>query len=407
MRSHCGTSGKHLEDTNLIFKRKTPAHEPFGDSNPVKRGSIVNRLLDYYVGIPALLMSSVFAKRRRLPLKVSRVGIMASPTLGDTLLTSAAVQDVRSHFPRARIIYLASKTNFAAAKLLLCVDEIVEFNMQHPLQAIQRFRKCKLDVLIDFTSWQRLTAFYTAVSGARYRVGFDTSGQCRHYHYDLTAVHSRRVHEVENFRSLLRALGMNPTSEPKLNLASVPASLSAGKNLRIMFHPWASGDLSMLRQWPLERWVALAQRLDRRGTEFIVTGSPAQREQSAQFCRELERAGVRAQVFIGQGGLESLCALIRSVGLVVSVNTGVMHLAAILGAPTVAINGPNSPHRWGPVGKHAVSVAPHGGGGGFLHLGFEFKGNPTDSMTRTRLEDVLEAAETLLAADPVAASATA
>ena len=78
--------------------------------------------------------------------------------------------------------------------------------------------------------------------------------------------------------------------------------------------------------------------------------------------------------------------------VVVSVNTGVMHLAAILGAPTVSINGPNRNGRWGPIGPRALGVEAPGEGCGYLHLGFNFDNQPTDCMERITVKAIAEAA---------------
>jgi ADP-heptose:LPS heptosyltransferase len=74
-----------------------------------------------------------------------------------------------------------------------------------------------------------------------------------------------------------------------------------------------------------------------------------------------------------------------------------MHLAAIAGAPVVAINGPNRNGRWGPLGPHAFGVEAPGEGCGYLHLGFNFDGNPTDCMERISVDQVFAAAQPLLA----------
>jgi ADP-heptose:LPS heptosyltransferase len=93
----------------------------------------------------------------------------------------------------------------------------------------------------------------------------------------------------------------------------------------------------------------------------------------------------------------TLAHVLRRARLVVSVNTGVMHLAAIAGARVVAINGPNRNGRWGPVGRRAVGVEAPGEGCGYLHLGFNFDGQATDCMERTTVEMVYEAAMKLMA----------
>ena len=362
----------------------------------MKRGSVLNRMADRYLGIPFLLAASAVRRRRRLPEKIERIGITASPTMGDTLLTSAAIRDLRSQFPHAHFLFFATPAAAGAVDLLPGIDEVVPIVLTKPRATIRAFRAARLDLLVDFTAWQRLTAFYAAVSGARFCIGFRTPQQHRHWHYDRTAPHSREVHEVENFRSIVRALGITPQHEPALHTpwAAEIANAFPGEEI-IVFHAWASLDRLSTREWPLQNWVQLAASIARPGTRFVITGGPAQREKSDALCDALTAAGVQATVFQGSGGLRGLTVLLQNASLVVSVNTGVLHLAALAGAPVVAINGPTAPHRWGPWGANNVSVEPHGGGGGYLHLGFEFKGQPEDVMERTRVQDVAAAANKL------------
>jgi heptosyltransferase-3 len=357
----------------------------------MKRGSVKNRYLDRYVGIPVLLATSVLQPRRPRPRRIARIGVMASPTLGDTLLNSAAVQDLRREFPHARIFYFASPTSVAAVQLLPGVDEIVRLELTKPWIALPAIRKCHLDVLFDFTPWQRLTAFYTALSGAKYRVGFRSTRQYRHWTYDLTAEHSHTLHELENFRNLLRVFGTEPKEEPSLEWSRLRDGSLQETGRMIVFHPWASGDRGFLREWPVERWIELASRLHSPDTIFVITGGPSERTKSETLSAKLKQAGLNAKPYPGRDGLHSVAAILQKSALVVSVNTGIMHLAAISGAPTVGLNGPTASHRWGPRGARVASVEPRGGGG-FLHFGFEYDGNPTDCMDRITVDDVYQTA---------------
>ncbi len=362
----------------------------------MKRGSALYRVMDRYVGIPVLFLTSIARRGGKLPAAIGRIGVLTSPTLGDTLLASGVIQDLRTHYPAAKIIFFYSPTNAAAADLLPCVDELVAIKMTDPVTSRKTIRAQQLDLMFDTTPWQRVTAFLTASSGARYKVGFAAEGQHRHFHYDLAAKHSRERHEVDNFRSLLTAMGIDSRTEPRLNLSWMEDQPPTPGERTIAFHPWASGGLRHLREWPAANWVALATALNRPGTRFLITGGPAQQAESETLVRAMVAAGLHAAVFAGGAGFRPLCTMIRHAALVVSVNTGVMHLAAVMGTPTIGLNGPTSELRWGPRGRRAIGVGPHGGGGGFLHLGFEFKGNPTDSMERTRVEDVVEAAHQVM-----------
>jgi len=74
-----------------------------------------------------------------------------------------------------------------------------------------------------------------------------------------------------------------------------------------------------------------------------------------------------------------------------------MHLGAIVGTPTISINGPTSAERWGPIGPRVANVCPSDGSGGFLDLGFEYRGKPADVMDRISVADVMRAVKQLRA----------
>lgn len=358
----------------------------------MQRGSKTNRMLDRYVGIPVLLALSAFRRRRHQPREVNRVGILGSAALGDTLLLSAAIADLRRHFKTQTLILFSTPQNKAASDLIPGIDKHVLYHLTKPMSAAKVIRAEHCDILFDFSGWQRLTAFLAAMSRARFVAGFRRQNQHRHFAYDHVASHTNTRHEVENYRELLRSLEIPVASEP--TIAPRPAQLPPeceGRNLAVL-HLWPSGARSHLREWPSENWVQLARELKLaiHHPLFVITGSPADRPRSEDFVKQLIAAGCDAFAFTGRDGLSSLCRLLSAARLVVSVNTGVMHLSAILGTPTVSINGPTNNARWGPVGRCVRGVQVSGGG--FLDLGFEFEGQPEDCMARTTVEAVLEAA---------------
>ncbi len=333
---------------------------------------------------------------------------MCSPALGDTLLFSGALQDLRAALPGVHITHICMAQNLAAAEIIPGADARVIIALTKPWQAVRRLRKEHFDVLLDFTSWQRLTAFCTLMSGARYTVGFATPGQRRSRGYDCTVAHREDRHETKNFRALLLGSGLVSGSGllpgtiaehlPAITVPEPGDQVFRDEDDLIALHLWASGQRSHLREWPDDRWISLAQELAEAHTLFIVTGAPADLDRMRPFADRLRGAGLRAEAFVSPDGFRTLTSVLRRCRLVVTVNTGVMHLAAIAGARTVAINGPNRNGRWGPVGPRAVGVEAPGEGCGFLHLGFNFDGQPEDCMERTSVALVLAACRSLLAA---------
>ena len=361
----------------------------------MQRGSVKNRVLDYWVGIPLLNGLATLRWKRKIPSNLRRVGVMCSPALGDTLLFSGALRDMRRHFGTGvEIVHFCMRQNLAAAELLAGADRRVVIDLTRPAPTIRRMRAERLDAMLDFSSWQRLTAFYTMMSGARFTAGFQTAGMYRSRGYDVTAVHRDDRHEVDNFRALLGALGIAAGLPPQVEVpdAQGPEPLSEIEDL-VVFHPWASGQRSGLREWPLDRWLELARRLARPGTVFAVTGAPSDLPRTEPFVQTMLATGLDARAFAGTDGFKSLARMLRHARVVVSVNTGVMHLAAIVGTPTVSINGPNRNGRWGPVGPRAFGVEAPGEGCGYLHLGFNFDGQATDCMERITVEHVESAVE--------------
>ena len=105
----------------------------------------------------------------------------------------------------------------------------------------------------------------------------------------------------------------------------------------------------------MTRFVSLAERLASGGgaVAFLLTGSPSEQPLVAQF---LQLFAGRAVDATGLGSVAHTAEAIRRCRLAVSNDTGVMHLAAAMGTPTVGLFGPNHPSRYAPVGPHVASV---------------------------------------------------
>jgi ADP-heptose:LPS heptosyltransferase len=262
-----------------------------------------------------------------------------------------------------------------------------------------------VDVMIDIGQWPRWYAVLCALSRSAFTIGFATSGQGRHYAYDAAAPHGREVHEVANFQRLLAPLGVPPRPPAAaLKAVAAPPPAIAARAPYVVVHPWASGFRYVSREWPQTCWTALIARLGARGLAVLVSGGPADRRKSAEL---VEACGPGAGVIsiAGELSLPELAAVLRGASAVVAVNTGVMHLAALLDAPLVALHGPTSRRRWGPVGARSVALAPADATGcEFLHLGFEYPPGPVDCMQRIAVDTVFDAVLAVMTrAEPAAA----
>jgi heptosyltransferase III len=362
----------------------------------MKRGKATNRLVDFYLGIPVLNSLAAVRRKRSLPRNPVRIGLLFNPALGDTLLASAAVQDIRALYPNGKLILFATTANAAAARLLPEIDAIETLPITRPLEAVRMLRRSRLDLMLDFSAWQRITALYTLLSGAKFTAGFERRKQYRHRGYDKTVPHQGDCHELDNLRRLTRSLGAIAHAAPRLKIPDVPLpEVFSQTEEVILFHPWASGAKSWLREWPEENWAGLARELMAPGRSILITGAPSDEPRCQILSRRLAADGIAVQILIGRTGIGEVACVLKRAKMLISVNTGIMHLGAILGTPTISINGPTSAERWGPIGPRVANVCPPDGSGGFLDLGFEYRGRPTDVMNKISVTDVIRAVKQL------------
>ena len=357
------------------------------------RGNPVLHSLDRYAGIPAIALFGRMKRRRALPADIGTIGLLKTAAIGDTVLISAVVADLREAFPSAELIFFAGESNFEAALLVEGLDRVLKVSVENPVAGLNTVRSAAVDVLLDFGQWSRLEALFTLFSGAAFTAGFRTPGQHRHCGYDVAVEQSSAVHELENFRRLVRCLGVETCHAPFLR---VPQASAALERPYAVFHLWPGGSRKELKQWSLERWLLLVEDFTRWGMEVVLTGAASDWVANDAVRRVLQPSACRlVRNAAGLSLKETAVALARA-RLVVSVDTGMMHMAAALGAPVVVLHGPTSSKRWGPVSEKAVVIDSPVSGSGYLNLGWEYPRQPPACMEGIRHEAVRDACRAAL-----------
>lgn len=362
-----------------------------------ERNNKLLRVLDRYVGIPvvaALALRRLFRRRPR-PERPKRIGLLKTAGIGDTVLLSAIVRDIVKD-PSVEVYLITGEANAAAARLIDGVTEVVTLPMTKPWRALATMRRYRFDLLLDFGPWPRINAILAALARAQHTVGFRTKGQWRHFAYDRVVAHSRDVHEVDNYRRLAEAAGFPSQSPPLLGRGDpVPRALLPMRPF-IVCHLWSAGFNGSWKEWAPGRWQEVIEALVTGGHDVVLTGGPDDRDATAAFHRGLNAASVRVHDLSGKLDLGQTLELLRRSELVISVNTGVMHMAAVVGTPVISLEGPTPVKRWGPIGEHVTPIVSTHPGAGYLYLGWEYKGEPSDTMDGIAAQDVLRAAHAML-----------
>ena len=362
----------------------------------LERNNQLLKRLDFWLGIPLLYCLSKF-KRKMVgkPERINTVGIFAFAAIGDSILSSCLLAGLRGKYPQAKIIIFSSSANAAIYPILSGYDELVVLPVTKPLKALKLLSKHSLDILIDTSQWTKLSALYSLFIKASIKIGFKAPDQFRHFGYDAVIEHSDAIHELENFRNLLKPLNILYQGNPSLDVKKISDEKIDSFDLEkyqpyIIFHPWASGTRSELRQWPTDSWIELAKSILSENYKIVITGSSQNYADSVALARMIEKEG-RVDVVAGKLSLLETARVIMDAKAVVSVNTGIAHLSDHLNIPTIALNGPTNSKRWGLVNPSSRNIdVARESGGGFLNLGFEYPANCDYVMDQISTQDVMK-----------------
>ena len=377
------------------------------------RGNGLFRLVDRWVGVPlhALLRIAVAVTGWPVvPARDSRtVLVIKLSALGDTILLLPILRALKAS--GRRVVMVATGINRAAVEASGAVDELLLLEtrrISHPAYLwgfLRRVRALAPGVALDFDQWLRLSPLIALASGAPVRIGFRTRGQGRHGLLTVRVPHGVPGHELDRFLAIATAAGIEvPSTDrtpvwPRAEAAAADASttLSAlGATGRFaVLHP-GCGTHGWQREWPADRYAALAVRLRADGLMVVLSAGPGEEPTAAAVNAVLAPA---APVLAGLS-VPVLAEVIRSATLFVSGNTGIMHLAAAVGVPVVALHGPTDQRRWGPLGSRGASLAATLGCSPCLALGHEY-GCPARPCMESLSVDAAWAAATGVLGEPV------
>jgi heptosyltransferase-3 len=373
---------------------------------PVRRGSRVRRHIDYLIGWPALFILGLCRSKRKIPDHIKVIGFLSLSAIGDTIIASGIANDLKAAFPSTKIIAFVGPSSRGIAQIITGFDEEITVPTTHPLRALRIIRQYPTDIIIDVMAWARVTALYAASSRTHFTVGFRTVGERRHWTFDRAIEHSGERHEIENYRALLQPFGIRGNSLPHAaaEFYARPRHSTNDRASTVVLHPWATGFRSNLREWPTENWAALARATIESGYRIVITGGSADKERALKLATAIDHPD-HVMTLAGGANLADTATEIARAAAVVCVNTGIMHLAAALNTPLVALHGPTNPRRWGPLSKASITIVPPlGSQCGYLNHGFEYPANPQDCMADITINEVFAALRKALGQVPLAPS---
>jgi len=294
---------------------------------------------------------------------MTRILLVRMSSLGDILHTFPAATDIRRARPDAAIDWVVEEAYVPLVQLHPGVTRIIPI-------AFRRWRRR----LFDPATWNEFSVWKRAVRESPYNAILDTQGLAKSLFvaktargpvhgfgphtareawvarfYDRTYEFAPSDHKVERYRDVAaNALHYKKPTEIDYGIASPPRPAFAPEGRYcVLLHATARAS----KQWPVEHWVELARTLGKGDLHLVPWGTPDEREQSQRIASGIVRARVPER-----RPLDEMARLIAGASFVVGVDTGLMHLAAALGVPLVAIFTDSEPGLTGPVGRGSIKV---------------------------------------------------
>ena len=301
--------------------------------------------------------------------KVNRILVRGVNWVGDTILTYPSVQGVKELFPHSRLTVLVPNHLVDLWKTSPFVDEIIPFQKKSGVGSFledtrvsRSIRGKRFDLAVIFPRSFRST-FQTYLAGIPVRIGYQDEGRSLFLTHKIRRNEEvLRLHRVHYYRKLVESLGhLETVPSPRLVLREEERGWAEGQlrelglldgRVLIGINPGAAYGLA--KCWHPDRFAELGRRLcERWKATALIFGKEEERSIADRILKSLSGGGID---FTGKTHLLQLGALLERCRLLVTNDTGTMHVASAVGTPIVAIFGSTDPVATGPWGDGHVVV---------------------------------------------------
>jgi heptosyltransferase I len=294
---------------------------------------------------------------------MSDILFIKTSSLGDVIHHMPALTEARRHRPQARFSWVVEEAFAPLVGIHPAVSAVIPI-------ASRRWQR----TLAAPSTWRDIAGFTRAVRARSYDEVIDTQGLLRsavvarlahgrRHGYDASSIRepaaawfydvkhrvARDLHAITRNRTLAGlALGYMPDGSTDFGLSRNAIRQTSAAPYGILFHATARAE----KEWPEAAWIALGRVLAARGGSLLLPwGTEAEHARSKRIAAQLANARVPERQ-----PLDRMAALVAGASFVIGVDTGLIHLAAALGVPLVAIFTASEPGLTGPMGSGPIAV---------------------------------------------------
>ncbi|KZM38952.1 lipopolysaccharide biosynthesis protein [Marinomonas sp. SBI22] len=283
----------------------------------------------------------------------AKIAIVRLSALGDVCHAMSVVTAIRKRYPNAEITWITGKLEADLVSMMPDI-KIVTYQKSSGLKGMLAIRKQfineSFDVLLHM-QWSSRASLLTRMLKAKTRIGFakSHSREKQHWFVNTLAPEPRGRHVLDTLMSMAEAIDV-PHAKPSWQL-EVPKRQTELPNDYIIINPCGS---KVTKNWTLEGYRKLIEHLISKGEKVVLTGGPTKTE--IEFVKAIAQ-GYELDNLVGKTSIKELTAVIRDAKLIISPDTGPVHIATVVNTPMVGLYALSNPERTGPYYGQASVVS--------------------------------------------------
>jgi len=337
--------------------------------------------------------------------------------LGSIVYAGSLCRSLKERYPESKLVFITGiecgelVNRFNGVDQVLCLDARSFFSiLKSSTRIIMSMWRYRPDLYFDLEVYSSFSAILATLSLAINRYGFyrKSAGFKRNLHTHMIFFNTHR-HIIEIYNQMGKCVKANElknirnvygvTDEDHAECADMLRKMGLS-NRRLMLVNMNASELLLERRWPGEYWAELLEKLSERFPEYLIllTGSSKERSFVESVYGSLkEEAGEKVHNVAGKLSLGGFLGLIICSDLLITNDSGPLHIAVAQGKPTVSLWGPGSPESYGPrTGRHEVIYTQTYCSPCLYHADFPPCEGDNVCMKRTTVQTVFHAVERIL-----------
>ena len=319
------------------------------------------RFIDRVVGSLLIFIAGFFIREKTLA-KPENILVVQLWGIGETILTLPALRALREKYPGKKISMLCTSRNKDVYFKNPDLDDVIELEpgFSDIVKTMVKRRR-SYDLVIDMEEYLNISALISFALGKQ-RLGYDHGIRAKIFHQ--TVVYNDRQHASQTFMDLLKPLGIKKKVAKLLPLQSSETDKKRVKELLeglkvsgkfAVFAP-GSAESGKIRLWKNGKWSELINRIHLKlKMTVLLVGAPDVFELNQEIISKV-RNKKKIHNVAGKTSVKGLFELVKLAEVMASIDSGPMHVGAAQGIPTVGLFSPNTPVRFGPLGRKCAAI---------------------------------------------------